>query len=117
MVEMEISHENYQIYYDEATATITCQGSFRLRGGPEYQPILDLLMQAANAKPETLTLDVSALEFLNSSGINTLSKFILQVRNHNASTIIIKGNNQYRWQEKSLINFQKLLPTLQLEVQ
>jgi len=117
MVEMEISHENYQVYYDEATATITCQGSFRLRGGPEYQPILDLLMQAANAKPETLTLDVSALEFLNSSGINTLSKFILQVRKHNASAIIIKGSNQYRWQEKSLVNFQKLLPTLQLEVQ
>ena len=114
---MEISHENYQVYYDEATATITCQGSFRLRGGPEYQPILDLLMQAANAKPETLTLDVSALEFLNSSGINTLSKFILQVRKHNASAIIIKGSKQYRWQEKSLINFQKLLPTLQLEVQ
>jgi hypothetical protein len=117
MVEVEISHENYQVYYDEATATITCQGSFRLRGGPEYQPILDLLMQAANAKPETLTLDVSALEFLNSSGINTLSKFILQVRNHNASAIIIKGSKQYRWQEKSLINFQRLLPTLQLEVQ
>jgi hypothetical protein len=113
---MEISHKDYRIHYDEANATVTCQGSFRLRGAPEYQAILDLLLQAADAKPETLTLDVSALKFLNSSGINTLSKFILQVRKHQTSAVIIKGSEQYPWQRKSLANFQRLLPTLQLEL-
>ena len=114
---MDITHDDYQVNYDEASAVITCHGSFRLRGGDEYKPILDLLISAADAKPDTLTLDVRELEFLNSSGINTLSKFILQVRKNKASQVIIKGSSAYPWQQKSLSNFQKLLPTLQMEIE
>lgn len=113
---MEITHEDYQVHYNEANATIICQGSFRLRGGEEYQPILDVLIRAADAKPATLILDVRELRFLNSSGINTLSKFILQVRKHKASQVVIKGSTHYPWQQKSLTNFQRLLPGLQMEV-
>ena len=32
---MHITHEAYQVQYDETSGTITCQGSFRLRGGEE----------------------------------------------------------------------------------
>jgi hypothetical protein len=114
---MEITHEDYAVQYDAETATIVCQGSFRLRGNEEYAPILQVLTQAADAKPETLTLDVRALQFLNSSGINTLSKFILQVRKLSASQMVIKGSRAFPWQSKSLKNFQRLLPALQLEVE
>ncbi len=114
---MDITHDDYEVHYDESSATITCHGSFRLRGGPEYQPILDLLTGAADAKPETLTLDVRELNFLNSSGINTLSKFILQVRKHKTSQVVIKGSSAHPWQAKSLRNFQKLLPNLKLEIE
>ena len=79
--------------------------------------IAQLLAAAADAKPTLLTLDLRALAFLNSSGINTLSKFVLQVRKHNVSQIVIRGSNQFPWQEKSLKNFQRLLPALQLEMQ
>lgn len=113
---MDIIHDDYQVNYDEARAMIICHGSFRLRGAAEYKPILDLLIGAANAKPETLTLDLRELAFLNSSGINILSKFILQVRQHKASQVIIKGSSAYPWQQKSLSNFQKLLPDLHLEI-
>jgi hypothetical protein len=88
-----------------------------LRGGEEYAPILQLLMQAAAARHETLTLDLRTLEFLNSSGINTLSKFILEVRKHNASQVVIKGSSQFAWQTKSLTNLQRLLPGLQMEIE
>jgi hypothetical protein len=113
---MEITHDDYQVQYDETSGTITCQGSFRLRGGEEYQPILDLLLSAADAKPEMLTLDVRELKFLNSSGINTLSKFILQVRKNQASQVVIQGSRQHPWQQKSLANFQRLLPGLHMEI-
>ncbi len=114
---MEITHDDYVVRYDSATATVICQGSFRLRGSEEYAPIMQLLTEVADAKPAMLTLDVSALQFLNSSGINTLSKFVLQVRKHNASQIMIKGSSQFPWQQKSLKNFQRLLPGLQLEIE
>lgn len=113
---MEIAEEDYQVQFDEGNGVVTCQGSFRLRGAEEYQPILDLLISAADAQPETLTLDVRELQFLNSSGINMLSKFVLQARKHNASQVVIWGNNSFPWQSKSLKNFQRLLPGLRLEI-
>ena len=113
---MDITHQNYQVRYDAATATVICQGSFRLRDPEEYAPILDLLTQAAEAKPVTLTLDLRQLQFLNSSGINTLSKFVLLVRKLNTSQVVMQGNQQFAWQQKSLLNFQRLLPGLQLEL-
>ena len=112
---MEIVHADYQVQYDEANATVSCTGSFRLHGD-EYKPILDLLMKAADARPALLTLDVRELQFLNSSGINTLSKLILHVRNQKASQVLVQGSARFPWQEKSLINLQRLLPALKLEI-
>ncbi|MDH3663658.1 MAG: hypothetical protein OEU92_27205 [Alphaproteobacteria bacterium] len=114
---MDITHEDYRVRFDEENGVVTCEGSFRLRNGEEYQPILDLLINAADAKPEMLTLDVRELQFLNSSGINTLSKFVLHVRKHKASQVVIRGNHAFPWQTKSLKNFQRLLPELKLEIE
>jgi hypothetical protein len=114
---MEITHADYQVKYDATMATVTCQGTFRLRGPEEYAPILQLLTDAADTTPPTLTLDLRALRLLNSSGINALAKFVMYVRKHNASQVVIKGNYQFLWQQKSLKNFQRLLPGLQLEIE
>jgi len=46
---MDIIHDDYQVCYDAATATVICQGSFRLRGTEEYAPILQVLTTAAAA--------------------------------------------------------------------
>ena len=114
---MDIIHDDYQVHYDAATATVICQGSFRLRGTEEYAPILQVLTAAADAKPATLTLDLRTLRFLNSSGINTLAKFVLHVRQYNAIQVVLQGSHHIPWQEKSLKNFQRLLPGLQLEIE
>ena len=113
---MEIIHEDYQVEYDKDTGIIMCKGSFRLRGSEEYKPILEILQSAADAVPSLLTLDVRELQFLNSSGITTLSKFIIQVRKQKTSDVVIKGSAKYPWQGKSLKNFQRLLPGLTLEI-
>lgn len=113
---MDISHQDYQVHYDEPGAMVRCSGSFRLHG-EEYKPVLDLLTLAADAKPPMLTLDVRELQFLNSSGINTLSKFVLLIRKHNTSEVLIKGSTRFPWQEKSLKNLQRLLPALKLEIE
>lgn len=112
----EINQEEYQIRYNPNTATVTCAGSFRLRG-PEYSPILNLMNEAGGAGHETVTLDVSELQFLNSSGINTLSKFVIGMRKQKESRLVIRGSDQYPWQKKSLKNLQRLLPTLQLDLE
>ena len=114
---MEIIHDDYQVHYDTTNATVSCHGSFRLRGDQAYTPILQVLLEAANTQAATLTLDLRQLQFLNSSGINILSKFILQVRQNKLSRLVIRGNSQYPWQQKSLTNLQRLLPELTLEIE
>ena len=113
---MEIKADDYQVNYDAASATITCTGSFRLQGS-EYAPIIDLLNGVADARPLKITLDLRQLRFLNSSGINTLSKFIIRVRKLAASAVLVRGNHTYPWQSKSLKNLQRLKKDLELEME
>ncbi len=113
---MEIQTDDYQVRYDADSATITCSGSFRLKGG-EYAPISELLGNVADAKPPRITLDVRELRFLNSSGINTLSKFVIRIRKLAASEVLVRGNNAYPWQGKSLKNLQRLKKDLVLEME
>ena len=82
----------------------------------EYAPIVQLLNDVADAQPEKITLDLKQLEFLNSSGINILSKFIIKVRQQKSIQISIQGSKEILWQEKSLKNLQRLMPSLELEL-
>lgn len=106
----EISESNYSIIYDADTSTVKCNGYFRLRGSEEYAPMMGLLNDIADLGLEKLNMDVSNLEFLNSSGINTLSKFVLRLRKAGSTKLTIVASEQFPWQKKSLRNFQKLLP-------
>ena len=101
---MELKGENYRVTYDPITTTITCEGSFRLRGQDQYGPIENMLTEVAEEKPDHITLDVKELEFLNSSGINMLSKFVIKVRRNKVSQLVVLGSHQYLWQDKSLLD-------------
>ena len=113
---MEINQDQYQVRYEPDAAMVTCSGSFRLTGDG-YAAITEILNAAADAKPCELTLDVTALQFLNSSGIHTLSKFVLRVRGHNTTRVTVRGSSKYPWQHKSLVNLERLLPGLRLELE
>jgi hypothetical protein len=114
---MEIKGESYTVTYDPDTTTIICEGSFRLRGTEEYAPIVKMLDDVADEQPSTITLNLRELQFLNSSGINTLSKFVIKLRKQKTTSLIIQGSHEYPWQAKSLKNLKRLLPTLELELE
>ncbi|MEL4894533.1 slr1659 superfamily regulator [Crocosphaera sp. Alani8] len=114
---MEIKTNDYSVTYNPETITVSFQGSLRLGGSEEYTPIVDLLNEAAKNEPEIVTLDLKELEFLNSSGISMLSKFVINIRKKKTSSITVKGSNAIPWQGKSLKNLQRLMPTLILELE
>jgi hypothetical protein len=114
---MEINTKDYTILYDSVTETVTCCGSFRLSQMEEYAPIVQLLNDVADGEPKIITLDLRKLEFLNSSGINIISKFVIKVRQQKNIQIAVKGSKQIAWQGKSLKNLQRLMPTLSLELE
>jgi hypothetical protein len=113
---MKIKTEDYSIFYDSATETITCQGSLRLSGMEEYEPIVNLLNQLTEKEPLKITLNLQNLEFLNSSGINVLSKYVIRVRQKGTIKMVVQGSKNIPWQGKSLKNLQRLMPALQLEL-
>ena len=112
---MEIKNEDYHISYNYETTTINCKGSLRLGGITDYLPVVELFDQVLDMEPSLITFNIRQLQFLNSSGINVLSKFVIRVRQKKNVQMVVQGSKQIPWQGKSLKNLKRLMPSLQLE--
>lgn len=113
----EIKGTDFSVQYDPNSTTVDFSGLLSLDGGKEYAPISNLLNKIADKEPEQMTLNLKQLEFLNSSGISMLSKFVLGLRKKKETQLVILGSEKIPWQSKSLKNLQKFLPSLKLEIQ
>lgn len=111
---MEIKTSEYRVWRDGAE--IHYEGTMRLSGTEAYAPILALMNDVLASGPETIVLDLTELEFLNSSGINLLAKFTIEVRNLGTLGLLVKGATRIPWQSKSLPNLKKLYPALELTI-
>lgn len=111
---VDIKTDDYIIRDDPNTSTVYFQGFLRLDGMEEYQPIMDVLLNAVVESP-VFTIDLRELEFLNSSGISMLSMFVVKVRDMGDVQLTFKGSDKILWQTKSLKNLQRLMPSLDLE--
>ena len=112
---MEIKTDNYNILYDKNAQSVIFYGSLRLNGVAEYAPISELLNKVVQQEPERIILNLKNLNFLNSSGISLLSKFVINVRKQQNIQMIVMGTKDIPWQGKSLKNLQRLMPRLILE--
>lgn len=111
----ELKSDTYSIWYDSDEGTIYCKGTLRLRGIPDYQPIVELFNRVIDSGATSLVLDVAELEFLNSSGIHVLSKFIIGVRQKKTIDMTMRCSKDIPWQGKSLKNVQRLMPVMKTE--
>ncbi|MGE5517711.1 MAG: slr1659 superfamily regulator [Bacteroidota bacterium] len=112
-METVIAGESYSLDWDSETRTAALKGILRLNGLEEYAPISRFLLAAV---PQgSMTLDLRGLEFLNSSGIATLSKFVIEIRNRKTVDLTVLGSKAVAWQSKSLVNLSKLMPALRMD--
>lgn len=111
---VDLTTDNYSVQYEAESATVYLKGFLRLNGMEEYQPVMNVLLDAVEDSP-TFTIDLHELEFLNSSGISMLSMFVVKVRDMGTVNLILKGSDKILWQTKSLKNLQRLMPSLTLE--
>ncbi|MBO6891869.1 MAG: hypothetical protein JJ866_08015 [Roseibium sp.] len=111
---MEIGTNDYRVWTEGST--IHYEGTMRLSGTDAYAPILEIMNAVLAEKPELITLDLSGLEFLNSSGINLLAKFTIEIRKQPDVGVRVLGSKAIPWQSKSLKNLQRLHPALELTI-
>lgn len=114
---VNVQGPDYEVVCDPTTATVTFHGRLRLRGVTEYAPIVYLLNELAEQKTASMTLDFRELQFLNSSGLDMLLKFIIRVRKLKVSQVTVFLTERYPWQQKSLKNLQRLMPSMTLEIE
>ncbi|MCP4415730.1 MAG: hypothetical protein GY805_03850 [Chloroflexi bacterium] len=115
----KITGEEYSVEYNGNTKTVTFIGSMRLRTSEEYAPINNLLMQVHDVTDTegTLILDFSELKFLNSSGINVISRFVIAARKEAMINLQVNGSQQIYWQKKSLTNLKRLWSKVKIDIQ
>ena len=138
---IEIAGSDYRISYDPSTHCVTFRGILRLYGtngyvslnefhrshvssslqkssGSQggYSSIMKLLDDVIEQASDAIVLDLRELQFLNSSGINVLSKFVIMIRNDKSIALTIRGNHKLSWQKHVLKNLKVLMPDLNLEL-
>ncbi len=117
MASEQIKSDEYTVEYDSETHSVAFRGTIRLQTSDDYAPITELLQRAHEAAASTrMTLDFRQLQFLNSSGISMISKFVIGARKQDRVTMVVLGNREIYWQQKSLGNLQKLWPKVQIEI-
>ncbi|AOP32470.1 hypothetical protein A0128_00380 [Leptospira tipperaryensis] len=106
---MEISKEDYSVETEKNRGRIKISGTLRLLNVEEYEPIIALietiLEESGRGKA---IIDIKNLDFLNSAGIASISRFVAGYDKKNINNIEIKGNKERYWQIKFLENLKKL---------
>jgi len=102
--------------FNTENSTVSFEGSMRLANMKEYDEVGAFLRKVVEQQMESLQLDFSRLQFLNSSGITTLSLFVLNCKKNGKPMLKVKGNKEVSWQQKSLSNFKKLWSEVSLDL-
>ncbi len=107
--EMEISKEDYFIETKKNRGRIRISGTLRLFNVEEYDPIISAIeTMLDNSGRGKAVIDIKNLDFLNSAGIASLSRFVAAYDRKSIHNIEIKGNKNKYWQIKFLENIKKL---------
>jgi len=105
---MFIGNDVFKIKYEEEESTIYFSGTIRMYGNEEYLRIRKFLSDIYELENHELLLNFVNLDFMSSSGISTIAKFFLHVKDKEEKDITIIGNKNIVWQKKSIDNLKSL---------
>ena len=112
---MKIKTTDYCIEYRDDDYLAVFTGVMRLVSPLEYENPFAQLYHHIGNRPPLFTIDISGLEFLNSSGLTALSRVVLFSRKQDTPLKII-ARKSIPWQMKSLNSISPLWDKLQIEI-
>lgn len=110
-----IRGESFEIRLEDNN-TVLFKGALRLSGMDDYAPILEMLKGTLTEPQKPIVLDVRELDFLNSSGITMLSRFVIQAREQSGVSLYFFASESIPWHARSLKNLQRLMPDLTIRL-
>lgn len=93
----------------------TLAGVLRLSSPAAYEDRFEPLRQGLHASRAAYTVDISKVQFLNSSGITGLSRLVLIARGEN-KPIVIVGSQAITWHGKTLNLLKRLYDKLEVRL-
>jgi hypothetical protein len=111
-----IHGESFDVQLEEENSTILFKGALRLCGTEDYAPILDMLKETLTSPAMRIVLDLRELDFLNSSGITMLSRFVMEARDRPGIDLQVLASEAVPWHARSLRNLQRLMPGLSIRL-
>jgi hypothetical protein len=111
-----IHGESFDIRLEEENSTVLFKGALRLCGTEDYAPILDMLKETLTTSATPIVLDLRELDFLNSSGITMLSRFVMEARDRPGINVQVLASEAVPWHARSLRNLQRLMPALTIQL-
>ena len=109
---MEIKTDDYRVWIEGSD--IFFDGAMRLASSEAGAPVMALANSVLSSNPSIITLNLKDLHFLNSSGINLLAKFTIEVGKHPQGRLLVRGTPHKPRQTKTFPNLKKLHPALVL---
>ena len=111
-----IHGESFDIQLEEENSTVLFKGALRLCGTEDYAPILNMLKETLASPATPIVLDLRELDFLNSSGITMLSRFVMEARDRPGVDVQVLASESVPWHARSLRNLQRLMPGLSIRL-
>ena len=105
--------DDYNIQIQDQIITIS--GILRLKTPTSYIEPLKPIQELIEAQTP-LTINIHQLEFLNSSGVTSIARLILNAKQYNCSLNVIYNENSF-WQEKTIPSLKKLYPEMTISTQ
>ena len=109
---MKIEEQDFAVDIQADSAVLN--GVLRLATPKAYERIFVPLTDALTAA-STYAVDITAVKFMNSSGITALSRLVLAARKQDKA-LTIRGTESVAWQRKTITSLKRLHKKLTVEL-
>jgi hypothetical protein len=111
---MILTGEGYSIEFNSALRRIEIIGQLRLNSINKYDDIVTFLLEKTTGSDDELILDLTGLEIMNSSGIASLSLYLIKAKELKRK-IRILASKKIHWQALSMEDFEDINENIAVE--